>query len=233
MGEMPQVGLGLVMGIHPFVHGRAEDDRSPGNQEEGREEVCGHSLGCPSQEVGRSRGYDDGIGLQTETDVKSRTGTGEEIGVNLPARNRLKRERLDELEGPTGHYDVDPGPQTSEVPGQLNGLIRGNTAGDPQDHPAPLPGASGMQDPDGHSELLVPLTPLNEAELDLTGGQCLKRAGCEFLLMTQRKSFPGQSIQLAGITGGDENAQVLALGVLCYIVGGENVHRRQVLLVTV
>ena len=233
LGEMPEVLLGLGVGVHPLVHGGTENDRRPGDQKEGGEKVIGHPLGRPGQEVGRGRSHHHHIGFHTETDVKRRPGAGEEIGMNLSARDPLEGKRLDEALGASRHNNVDPGPQSSEVPGQLNGLIRGDSAGDPQDHPAPLPGASAVQDPDGHEVLFLQWTPVDEAKLDLAGGKGLESASRKLLLLPQGERLAGEGIQLTGVPGGDEDAQVFAVGVLRYIVGGKNMHGCQVLLMTV
>ena len=99
----------------------------------------------PGNEVGRRGRHTDDVGLGSELDVESGSLGGKELGRGRAARDPLERERLDEPLGPAGKNRVALRAEPRQVSSELNGLIRGDASGDPEDNAASLPRASGMK----------------------------------------------------------------------------------------
>ena len=106
------------------MHGRAR------GEEDGRQEVVGDAGGHLAEDVGRRRRDDDDVRGVGQTDVPDLGLLREAEGVrrHRVARQRLQRQRRDELLRARGHDDLHPRVSPDEQAHRLARLVAGDAA---------------------------------------------------------------------------------------------------------
>ncbi len=121
---------------HLGVHGRAHEDRCPGGQQGGGQQVVGDAGGVGAEHPGRRRRHDDQIGALPES------GVGDGIRA-VPERDlgRLRAkggegEGADEPGGIGRQHRGDVGARVDEPPADVDSLVCGDAPRHPE-HDAP------------------------------------------------------------------------------------------------
>ena len=85
---------------HLGVHGRADQDRRPGGEQRGGEQVVGDAGGVGAEHPGRGRGDDDQVGRLAEAGVRDRVGVVPQRRVHRLGGQRRERRAADEADRP-------------------------------------------------------------------------------------------------------------------------------------
>ena len=104
-------------------------------QEVCREKVVGQALGELGHRVGRGRRDDEQVRPVRQEDVidGGRLSGAPHLGPDLGPRQNGKRERLNELPGPSRHGDANLGASLLQTPQNLDGLVGGDSARDAEE----------------------------------------------------------------------------------------------------
>ena len=137
-----QVRLGDRVLPHVDVHGRRQQHRRARRQHHRRQQIVGHAGREARDRVGGRRRDDDQVGLVGQADVPDLRllGQVEELAPHRVARQRLHRERRDELRRGLGEDHPHVGARLDQQAAELGRLVGGDAAGHPQDDPAAIRG---------------------------------------------------------------------------------------------
>lgn len=140
VSDMAQIPLDLRMREHAVIHRGTQYDGCAGREEGRAYQVVGTPLGGPSDEVGRRRRDADGIRIAAEPDVERRTFNREEVREGTSAGHTLERERGYELLSRPRENHIDLGSEPGQITRQLDRLVCGDSARNPEHDPSALPG---------------------------------------------------------------------------------------------
>ena len=123
---------------HVHVHGRRDDHRRGGGEIESGEEIVGDAVRKFSEDTGRGRRDDQGVGRLRGIDVfdggveiiVGRFGRGPQAGDDFVSGERGEGERLNELFRRLGHDHVNIESMLLQGADQLCCLVGGDAAGD-------------------------------------------------------------------------------------------------------
>ena len=120
--------------VHVAVHGGADDDGRAGGEHGGGEGVVRQPLGYPRDGVGGRGGDDHDVGALrdghvVDTQFRARV---EDVGDDRPVGDAAECERRREPGRGFGHDDVDHRALLGELAGEVDCLVAGDAAGDPQ-----------------------------------------------------------------------------------------------------
>ncbi len=128
--EQRQVHLRLWMGEHLVVHGRSEQHRRRGREQQAGQCVVSQPLRHARDQLRRGGSHDHHVGLLAPAHVVERRVAIPQRHQHRPAGQCLEGHRPHEFRGRTGQHHIDPRAGFGEVPGEIAALV----AGDPARH---------------------------------------------------------------------------------------------------
>ncbi len=147
-----EVPLRGRMQPHPHVHGRGDQDRQGGGEQDRRGEVRRVAGRHPGHHVGGGRRHHDGVGVAGEPDMAD-LGLAlpvEQVGMGPLARERRGGERRDEFLRRLGQQRAHRRPPVAQAPDQVERLVGGDAAADDEEDAAPAERAGGGGRATGH-----------------------------------------------------------------------------------
>ena len=147
--QQRHVRLGRGVLPHLGVHGRRVQDRAPGGQQRGGQQVPGHPGRGAGHQVGGRGGDQDEIGGLAQPDVRHLGDAGPGVGRDRLAGQRGPGRLADETERVGGRDDPDAVTGFGEQPEELAALVRRDACADAEDDAGRhartrLPGLSGQ-----------------------------------------------------------------------------------------
>ena len=137
--KLRHIAAGRRIAPHHGVHGRRQQDRPAGREQNGAGEVIGGALRHLRHQVrGRGRDHDQvAVTRQANMAGIELALRVEQVGVNASAREGARRERRDELLGGLGQHATDADMPLLQPPNQIQRLIGRDTPADDQGHVSP------------------------------------------------------------------------------------------------
>ena len=139
--ERVKVGGGGRMGEHVAVHGRGDDHRAFGAEQDRQQEAVPAAFHHAGEGVCRGRRHQDDIAPETELDVvRPRAGLAVvgQLTVDGVTAQRAEGQGRDEFPGARRHDDADLRTGLDQFADEKSGFVGGDAPGHTQDDPSAL-----------------------------------------------------------------------------------------------
>ena len=135
LAKFGQILLGGRVVVHVGIHGRSDQDRRPRRDHRGGQRVVGQARRQLGDAVHRGRGDDHDVGTLGQGYMlvgELRAGV-KSVGDDLAMGDAAEGQGRHELGGPETHDRVHQRPGLHQLTGQVQGLVAGDAARDPED----------------------------------------------------------------------------------------------------